>query len=115
MVDLDQQGGDYLFPASQTAYEIYVKAREACPKRDHLQHATRLVYEAQCGGCFVKRLCQRRRWGLHHGHENSWLPSKMVRLGRMLACRSSTTPSPGTTDPTKSNSGNMFAGLWPTP
>ncbi|MDI9501832.1 MAG: hypothetical protein GX291_03495 [Tissierellia bacterium] len=114
MIDADPTGMSYLFPASQTALELY-KDRIGATRRDEIALNTPLVLYThklvrdrlvaaglitENGGSYYMDM-QQFAQAIIDG--KSWADLGLPELYGSLSVK--------TTDPTKSNSGNMFAGL----
>lgn len=114
MVRADKEGMSYLFPASQTALELY-KSEIGSPKRSEIILNTPLVLYTHkiVNEALIKE-------GIVSQEESSYYMDMQKFKDRILAKKTWEdiglpelygSISVKTTDPTKSNSGNMFAGL----
>ena len=114
MVTASQEGMDYLFPSSQTALELY-EAQYGNPVKSEIVLNTPIVLYARAAVADAL---------LEEGI--AWEEDSVcyVDMQKLAACIEEGTPwseiglpelygnvTVSTTDPTKSNSGNMFAGL----
>ncbi|MDO5690273.1 MAG: hypothetical protein Q4G61_08485 [Tissierellia bacterium] len=114
MIDANKEGMSYLFPASQTALELY-KDRIGSPRRSEIILNTPLVLYThqlvrdklmenglitESGGSYFMDM-QKFAQAILDG--KTWADLGLPELYGSLSVK--------TTDPTKSNSGNMFAGL----
>ena len=114
MVTADKTGKDYLFPSSQTALELYEEKFGKPEKSEIILNTPIVIYTHKA---VADALTQQ-------GIVSSSGDVSYVDMQKLLACIENDTKwediglsqlygtvSIGTTDPTKSNSGNMFAGL----
>ena len=114
MITADQTGMNYLFPSNQTALELYEQVQGA-PYRSEIVLNTPIVLytRAQVAEALAGAGIASAADGVY-----------TVDMGALVACIEQGTSwaeiglpelygdvAVGTTDPTKSNSGNMFAGL----
>lgn len=114
MVQLDQTGRDYLFPSSQTALEFY-KEEKGTPLRSEIIFNTPIVLYSHkmVAEAFAQKGLVTK--------ENGVFYLDMKKLAEMISAGTSWADvglpelygnvSIDTTDPSRSNSGNMFAGL----
>lgn len=114
MVQADQTGKDYLFPSSQTALEYYKDVKGA-PRKDEIILNTPIVlYTHQIVlDAFINKGLVTEENGIYYvdmekmtqviADDVSWSELGIPQLYGNVSI--------DTTDPVKSNSGNMFAGL----
>lgn len=114
MVKADQTGRDYLFPSSQTALEYY-KATYGKPAADEIIFNTPLVLytHKMVADAFMDQGIVSVKDGVYYADmqkltelilsEKSWSDIGLTQLYGSVSI--------DTTDPVKSNSGNMFAAL----
>lgn len=114
MITADAKGKSYLFPSSQTALELYNKLHGK-PKRSDMIFNTPIVLYSHKNvvDAFIKKGIAKNTNGVY--------TIDMVKLTELMVNNTTWadlglpqlygTVTVGTTDPTKSNSGNMFAGL----
>ena len=114
MVTADQTGRDYLWPSSQTALEFY-KTKNGKPARSEVIFNTPIVIytRTSVADALDKEGCVKENGGVYSvdlaaliklvKEGTSWSSIGLPQLYGNVTVSS--------TDPTKSNSGNMFAGL----
>ncbi len=114
MVSLDDTGRDYLFPSNQTALELYEQTKGS-PVRSEIIFNTPIVLytRSAVADALVAQGIASQQDGVYQvdmaaltkviEDGTTWAELGLPQLYGSVAV--------GTTDPTKSNSGNMFAGL----
>ena len=114
MVSLDDTGRDYLFPSNQTALELYEQTKGS-PVRSEIIFNTPIVLytRSAVADALVAQGIASQQDGVYQVDMDAltkviedgttWAELGLPKLYGSVAV--------GTTDPTKSNSGNMFAGL----
>ncbi|MGI6172444.1 MAG: hypothetical protein ACOYI8_00925 [Christensenellales bacterium] len=113
MIRLDHAGRDYLWPSSQTALELYEKTFGKPPKSEIVFNTPIVLYTRQMvADALVQAGYVTEKDGEHFLDMKAFLPvlekgERWENLG--LPLYGAVLVS--TTNPTKSNSGNMFAGL----
>ena len=113
MIRLDHTGRDYLWPSSQTALDLYEKTFGKPPRSEIVFNTPIVLYTRQMvADALVKAGYVTVKEGVHFLDMKAFLPvlengERWENLG--LPLYGSVLVS--TTNPTKSNSGNMFAGL----
>ena len=114
MISADQTGRDFLFPSNQTALELYEMANGEPVKSEIVLNTPIVLYTREAvAEAMVKAGLINKKDGVYYVDMAAL--TKAVEDGRTWAdiglpqLYGSITV--GTTDPTKSNSGNMFAGL----
>ena len=113
MIRLDHTGRDYLWPSSQTALDLYEKTFGKPPKSEIVFNTPIVLYTRRMvADALTKAGYVTRQDGVHFLDMKTFLPvlekgERWESLG--LPLYGSVLVS--TTNPTKSNSGNMFAGL----
>ncbi len=113
MIRLDHTGRDYLWPSSQTALELYEKSFGKPPQSEIVFNTPIVLYTRQMvADALIKGGYVTQKDGVHFLDMKAFLPvlekgEPWESLG--LPLYGSVLVS--TTNPTKSNSGNMFAGL----
>lgn len=115
MVDADLDGRDYLFPSSQVALELY-KSKFGSPKKSEIIFNTPIVLYTRQDVCdaldeagFLSDLGNGARGVDLQKLAQAILDGKTWKDLGLSGYYGAVTVA--TTDPTKSNSGNMFAGL----
>lgn len=114
MISADQTGRDFLFPSNQTALELYEQANGEPAKSEIVLNTPIVLYTREMvAEAMVSAGMASKRDGVYYAdmakltqaiEENrTWAD---IGLGQLYG-----SITVGTTDPTKSNSGNMFAGL----
>ena len=114
MVTDDPEGRDFLFPSNQTALELYKQVHGDPVKSEIILNTPIVLYtRSAVAQALVDSGLAVVTNGVYHGGHG-----KIDRDHRSRHNLGGNRPSPaygsvsvGTTDPTKSNSGNMFAGL----
>lgn len=115
MIDADQSGRDYLFPSSQVALELY-RTKYGNPKRSEIIFNTPIVlytHKEVSDALAAQNLLS----DLGNGAQGIDLPqfAKLIADGTKWSdiglSQLYGTVTVATTDPVRSNSGNMFAGL----
>ncbi len=113
MIKLDHKGRDYLWPSSQTALDLYEKTYGKPPQSEIVFNTPIVLYtRGMVADALVKSGFVTKTDGVHYLDMKAFLPA--LEEGRSwdslgLPLYGSILVS--TTNPTKSNSGNMFAGL----
>ncbi|HPA60636.1 MAG TPA: hypothetical protein PLO90_06510 [Clostridia bacterium] len=113
MIRLDHTGRDYLWPSSQTALDLYEKTFGKPPKSEIVFNTPIVLYTRRIvADALTKAGYVTQQDGVHFLDMKTFLPvlekgERWESLG--LPLYGSVLVS--TTNPTKSNSGNMFAGL----
>jgi hypothetical protein len=113
MIRLDHTGRDYLWPSSQTALDLYEKTYGKPPRSEIVFNTPIVLYTRQMvAEALMKAGYITEKDGVHFLDMKAFLPvlengERWENLG--LPLYGSVLVS--TTNPTKSNSGNMFAGL----
>lgn len=113
MIRLDHTGRDYLWPSSQTALDLYEKTYGKPPQSEIVFNTPIVLYTRQIvADALIKAGYVTEKDGVHFLDMKAFLPvlengERWENLG--LPLYGSVLVS--TTNPTKSNSGNMFAGL----
>jgi hypothetical protein len=113
MIRLDHTGRDYLWPSSQTALDLYEKTFGKPPQSEIVFNTPIVLYTRRMvADALVQAGYVTQKDGVHFLDMKAFLPvlekgERWESLG--LPLYGSVLVS--TTNPTKSNSGNMFAGL----
>jgi hypothetical protein len=113
MIRLDHAGRDYLWPSSQTALDLYEKIFGKPPQSEIVFNTPIVLYTRQMvADALIQAGYVTQKDGVHFLDMKAFLPvlekgERWESLG--LPLYGSVLVS--TTNPTKSNSGNMFAGL----
>lgn len=115
MIDLDQTGRDYLFPSSQVAQELY-RTKHGSPKKSEIIFNTPIVFythKSVADALNQKGLIR----DLGNGAKGVDMPGLVDLMLKDTKWSDIGLPdlygpvTVATTDPVRSNSGNMFAGL----
>lgn len=113
MIRLEQKGRDYLWPSSQTALDLYEKTYGKPPQSEIVFNTPIVLYTRQMvADALITAGFVTKTDGVHYLDMKAFLPvleqgQRWESLG--LPLYGAVLVS--TTNPTKSNSGNMFAGL----
>ena len=114
MVTMDAEGQNYLFPSNQTALELYEKAHGAPEASEIILNTPIVLYTHNAVAEALKRQGIAQESGGVTTVDMAGL-TQLIESGAEWADIGLPelygTVSVGTTDPAKSNSGNMFAGL----
>lgn len=113
MIHLDHAGRDYLWPSSQTALDLYEKTYGKPPQSEIVFNTPIVLYtRGIVAEALVKAGFVTKTEGVHFLDMAAFLP--VLEEGRRWEDLGLPLYGPvlvSTTNPTKSNSGNMFAGL----
>ncbi|NMD37763.1 MAG: hypothetical protein GYA87_03670 [Christensenellaceae bacterium] len=113
MIRLDHGGRDYLWPSSQTALELYEKTYGKPPQSEIVFNTPIVLYTRQMvSDALIKAGYVTKKDGVHYLDMKAFLP--VLEQGERWESLGLPLYGPvlvSTTNPTKSNSGNMFAGL----
>lgn len=114
MISIDTEGKDFLFPSNQTALELYEKQIGSPVKSEIIFNTPIVLYtRAEIADAMVTQGMASKNKGVYY--VDMVALAECIETGRAWSeiglPQLYGTVTVGTTDPTKSNSGNMFAGL----